>query len=154
MCLQLISEIVCENGPPEDITSTEVSDFNALVGRNKACNVLIGIDEPLWSHHEKNMTCIVQLAKDHINGLNKIFSEQVFIEDYKHYYFNLKRVEVVFGSCEGHAFEENYEKNCTEQRENFLKAYENNTDTSGFCLSYLLTFRDFHNGTAGLASTG
>jgi len=94
-------------------------------GRRKACDVLIGIDQTLWEQNDKNITVLVQLAKDHVRGLNKLFSEQVFIEDFNAYYFNLNRVEIVFGSCEGHAFEENYEKNCTEQREAYLKVMMN-----------------------------
>ena len=125
-----------------------------LKGRNKACDVLIGIDEPLWIKRNKNMPEIVELSKDFINGLNRIFGSQVFTGDFQQYYFNLKRVEIVFGSCESHLLEKDYKKNCTEQRENFLEAYENSRDTSDFCLAYLLTFRDFHNGTAGLASIG
>ena len=125
-----------------------------LKGRNKACDVLIGIDEPLWINRNKNMPELVELSKDFINGLNRIFGSQVFTGDFQQYYFNLKRVEIVFGSCESHLLEKDYKKNCTEQRENFLEAYENSRDTSDFCLAYLLTFRDFHNGTAGLASIG
>ena len=59
-----------------------------LKGRNKACDVLIGIDEPLWIKRNKNMPEIVELSKDFINGLNRIFGSQVFTGDFQQYYFN------------------------------------------------------------------
>ena len=82
-----------------------------------------------------------------------MFASQVFIENYQRYYFNLKRVQVIYGSCQSHLFKEDYTKNCTEQREVFLKAFDR-YDTTEFCLAYVLTYLDFHNGTAGLASVG
>ena len=149
LCLVFFCHIVLGQ---EDLKDDDL--ITLLKGRNKACDVLIGIDEPLWRNRNKNMSELVELSKDFINGLNRIFGSQVFTGDFQQYYFNLKRVEIVFGSCESHLLEKDYKKNCTEQRENFLEAYENSRDTSEFCLAYLLTFRDFHNGTAGLASIG
>ena len=99
------------------------------------------------------MSRVVQLATEHVDGLNRIFAEQVFVDTYASHYFRLARVEVVYDSCKGFGFENDY-TNCTEQRDKFLKSYDKRTDTSEFCLSYLLTRRDFHNGTAGLASVG
>ena len=136
-------------------TSTNQPELHSnLQGRNKACQVLFAIDEPLFKLHNENMSVVVALAKDHISGLNKIFSEQVFVETYSDLYFNLKRVVIQYQSCESTILEEEYDKNCTEQRENFLSAFDQSTDTSHFCLGYLMTYRDFHNGTAGLASIG
>ena len=136
----------CESDDDDSTTTTDKNIeaenttppyfLDALKNRKKACNVLIGIDEPLWRHHDQNMTELVQLAKNHIIGLNKIYSQQVFIDDYDQIYFNLKRVEVVFGSCQGPIFEEN--KNCTEQREKFLSAYDKITKTYDFCLGMSL----------------
>lgn len=126
-------------------------DLVNLEGRSKACDVLIAIDQTLWEHHDRNMTVLVNLAKDHVEGLNRIYSQQVFIDEFDDYYFHLKRVQLAFGICESHLFEENYEKNCTEQRQVYLNAFDEHSPT-GFCLSYILTFLDFHNGTAGLAS--
>jgi hypothetical protein len=159
ICWFNIALMVAAGVHNDDTTESENSDDKTdvntvLEGRNQACDVLIGIDQPLWLKNSKNVTIVQELAKNHIAGLNGIFAQQVFTGQYASHYFRLKRVEIVFGSCEGHAFEDNYEKNCTQMRENFLNAYDEVTDTSDFCLAFLLTYRDFHNGTAGLASIG
>jgi len=39
--------------------------------------VFIGIDEPLFDKHERNLTEVVQLAQDHVDSLNEIFIAQV-----------------------------------------------------------------------------
>ena len=39
--------------------------------------VFIGIDEPLFDKHNRNLTDVVQLAQDHVDGLNEIFISQV-----------------------------------------------------------------------------
>ena len=88
-----------------------------------------------------------------LQALNEIFSAQVFIGDFDSLYFNLKRVHVTFGICDSKLFEEQGEKNCSEQRTVFLNAFDSTYDSSEFCLSYVLTFVDFHNGTAGVYST-
>ena len=49
-------------------------------------------------------------------------------------------------------FEE--EKNCTSQRGQFLNNFDSPRDFSEFCLAHVFTYRDFDNGTAGLASVG
>ena len=86
-------------------------------------------------------------------GLNQIFANQVFIEQHDSHFFNLKRVQVAFGICESDLIDEKYDKNCTEQRNEYLKAFSR-IDTTDFCLAYILTYLDFHNGTAGLANIG
>jgi len=125
----------------------------SLEGRNKACDVLVAIDESLFKEQDGNMTFLVNLAKDHIKGLNQIFANQVFVEQHESYFFNLKRVQVAFGTCESDLLDEKYDKNCTEQRTAYLNAFSRH-DTSDFCLAYILTYLDFHNGTAGLANVG
>ena len=156
LCKVLIFLNYVSNVKSQDAeTSTNQPELHSnLQGRNKACQVLFAIDEPLFKLHNENMSVVVALAKDHISGLNKIFSEQVFVETYSDLYFNLKRVAIQYQSCQSALLEEEYDKNCTEQRENFLSAFDQSTDTSDFCLGYLMTYRDFHNGTAGLASIG
>ena len=60
--------------------------------------------------------------------------------------------QVTFGLCDG--FEK---ENCTQLRNEFLRVYENTINPrnhSDFCISFLFTYRDFHKGTAGLASVG
>ena len=57
----------------------------------------------------------------------------------------------MFGLCDV-GFEE--EKNCTSQRGQFLNNFDSPRDFSDFCLAHVFTYRDFDNGTAGLASVG
>jgi len=123
-------------------------------GKTRACDVLMVIDSPLFELYAKNMSAVVELAQDHINGLNEIFFKELFVDDYQSLYFFLKRVQVAFGSCDSPLFEEGYDSNCTTQRGNYLKNFDDKTDTHEFCLAYMLTYLDFHNGTAGLASIG
>ena len=134
--------------------TTEESVGEVLLGRNKACDLLIVIDSPLYERHDRNLSLVVQLAQDHVDGLNDIFASEVFIDDYSDLYFSLKRVQVAFGTCDSPHFEEGYDTNCTQQRSNYLKSFDDATDTHQFCLGYILTYLDFHNGTAGLASIG
>ena len=119
-------------------------------GKTRACDVLMVIDSPLFELYDKNMSAVVELAQDHINGLNEIFFKELFVDDYQSLYFFLKRVQVAFGSCDSPLFEEGYDSNCTTQRGNYLKNFDDKTDTHEFCLAYMLTYLDFHNGTAGL----
>ena len=121
-------------------------------GKTRACDVLMVIDSPLFELYDKNMSAVVELAQDHINGLNEIFFKELFVDDYQSLYFFLKRVQVAFGSCDSPLFEEGYDSNCTTQRGNYLKNFDDKTDTHEFCLAYMLTYLDFHNGTAGLGS--
>lgn len=59
--------------------------------------------------------------------------------------------QVVFGTCDRADLKG---LNCTQDRSEFLSTFDRLRDFSEFCVSYLLTYRDFHNGTAGLASIG
>lgn len=45
--------------------------------RGRACVIFIGIDEPLFEHHDKNLSAVVKLAQDHVEALNDIFIDQV-----------------------------------------------------------------------------
>ena len=77
-----------------------------LEGRNRVCDILIVIDSPLFELNDNNMSAVVEMAQDHVNGLNDIFTQQVFVEDYQSLYFHLKRVQVAYGSCDSPLFEE------------------------------------------------
>ena len=44
--------------------------------------------------------------------------------------------------------------NCTERREDYLRQFGEKYDFNDFCLAFVFTFLDFHNGTAGLAHIG
>ena len=54
----------------------------------------------------------------------------------------------MFGSCDNLE-----DTNCTSVRDEYL-AYFDHNDFSGFCLAFVITDVDFHNGTAGLAHIG
>lgn len=116
--------------------------------KTRTCDVLIGIDEPLYDHYNKNLSQLVDLARDHITQVNHIYKEAVFVERFQDLVFRLARVQVMFGSCAAFRYE-----NCTENREKFLEVFDQ-YNFSEFCLGYMLTFRDFDAGTAGLASIG
>ena len=44
----------------------------SLEGRNKACDVLVAVDESLYNRHDGNMTFLVDLAKQHIKVGNSV----------------------------------------------------------------------------------
>lgn len=116
--------------------------------KTRVCEVLVGIDEPLYEHYNKNLSQLVVLASEHIAQVNQLYSQAVFVEQYSDLEFRLARVQVMFGSCASFRYE-----NCTENREKFLEIFDQ-YDFSEFCLGYMFTFRDFDAGTAGLASVG
>jgi len=119
-----------------------------LPDNSRACNVLIGIDENLYELKGRNMTDLVDLAQTHVNRVNSIYKQDVFVGEYEDMYFRLARVQVMFGSCASFRYE-----NCTENREKFLEIFDQ-YDFTDFCLGYMFTYRDFDAGTAGLASKG
>ena len=59
------------------ISRTKRSSWDS---RGRACVVFIGIDEPLFEQHDKNLTAVVKLAQDHVEALNDIFIDQVSSE--------------------------------------------------------------------------
>ncbi|XP_040566726.1 disintegrin and metalloproteinase domain-containing protein 10 [Lepeophtheirus salmonis] len=119
--------------------------------RTRICNLMIGVDEPFWARHGKNMSQIEELAQEHVKVLNEIFTKQVLNESpYDDIEFRLQRLQVMFGSCDSF---ENTVTNCTAQRDNFLKAFDRH-DFKEFCLAYMFSHRDFSGGTAGYASVG
>ena len=79
---------------PEEETVIEIRQKRALSDRTRACEMLISFDEPFWKKHEKNMTELVKIAEEHVDKLNLIFMDQIFIGDYKDLYFRLARVQV------------------------------------------------------------
>ena len=62
--------------------------------RTKACEMLISFDEPFWENKDRNMTELVNIAKKHVQKLNDVFTEQIFINEYSDLYFKLARVQV------------------------------------------------------------
>ena len=62
--------------------------------RSKACDMLISFDEPFWEIKDRNMTELIGIANNHVQKLNDVFFEQIFIDDYNDLYFRLARVQV------------------------------------------------------------
>ena len=79
---------------PEEGTSIEIRQKRTLIERSRACEMLISFDEPFWRKHQQNMTELVKIAEEHVEKLNLIFMDQIFIGDYKDLYFRLARVQV------------------------------------------------------------
>lgn len=136
----------------EDVpkTSTEAvpKTSTEAVPKTTPCKVLVGIDEPLYNkYYDKDMPAIVDNVNKHFDQINQIYNEKIFTGDLGGVYFKVARIQVMFGSCDAIKYE-----NCTHQREKFLEIFDQ-YDFKEFCLAYMFTFRDFHNGTAGLAST-
>lgn len=72
-------------------TTTEIP----WLGRSKACNVLISVDEPLWEHRDKNMTSLLESAQGLVDNVNRVFSTQVFTEGTgRDIYFRISRIQV------------------------------------------------------------
>jgi len=148
--LLLTATVLLSSSLAQEDFSVPPSDGSSAEGKTKACEVLFAVDDVLWEKRERNMTYLEEMAQFMVNRLNDIFVPQVFVDDHDELYFRLGRVQVVFGLCDvGYGSE-----NCTQQRGTYLENFDDPRDFSDFCLAYVFTYRDFHNGTAGLASVG
>ena len=68
--------------------------------RDKACDMLVVIDETLAETHGGNVDVIINLVDEHIDGLNDIFHRTVFRDHFSRYYFYAKNVELWYNFCE------------------------------------------------------
>ena len=75
-------------------TNVSIKHKRSLQDRRKACEMLISFDEPFWEYKEKNMTELIDIATKHVEKLNQVFTEQVFVGEYNEIYFRLARVQV------------------------------------------------------------
>jgi len=116
--------------------------------KRRACKVFAGIDEPLFKQFDSNISYFTDLIQTHFEGVNQIYNQKIFTGDLSDIHFKLSRIQVMFGSCAAFRYE-----NCTENRSKYLEIFDQ-YDFSEFCLAYMFTYLDFHNGTAGLASMG
>jgi len=130
------------------LTVVNVSTVLAEEDKRRACNVFAGIDEPLYKHFDSNISYFTDLIQTHFEAVNELYNEKVFTDDLSDIHFKLSRIQVMFGSCASFKYE-----NCTENRSKYLEIFDQ-YDFSEFCLAYMFTYLDFHNGTAGLASIG
>lgn len=108
--------------------------------RNKACELLVVIDEPLYKTYDSQIDVITNLVKDHVDGVNSIYKRSLFRDQYSDYYFRAKTIEVLYDFCE----------DCNHTQKVFLHEFSK-YDTSNYCLAVLFTHRDFPQGTQGLA---
>jgi len=130
------------------ISMIYTSTIQAQETKRRACKVFAGIDEPLYKQYDSNLTYFTDLIQTHFDRVNEIYDRKVFAGDLADVHFKLARIQVMFGSCASFKYE-----NCTENREKYLEIFDQ-YDFSEFCLAYMFTYLDFHNGTAGLASIG
>ena len=103
--LKQVHSLISEKRIDEEIDKLSYQTFNSpsnesikhkrsIQERRKACEMLISFDEPFWEYKEKNMTEIIDVAKKHVEKLNQVFTEQVFVGEYNEIYFRLARVQV------------------------------------------------------------
>jgi len=110
------------------------------IERDKACELQINIDEPLYQKYQRNIENITQLVDVHIKGLNAIFESTFFTHHYSHFYFRVKNIHIMSSF--------NYNK--TTRHFGYLKQFTKYNST-GVCLSLIFTLRDFRDGIQGLA---
>ena len=77
-----------------DVENGALPNKRSADHRSKACDMLISFDEPFWEKRDRNMTELVDIAKKHVQKLNDVFMEQIFINEYRDLYFRLARVQV------------------------------------------------------------
>ena len=118
-----------------------MSSFVIIEGyRDKACDMLIVIDETLFESFNKDMRVMINLVDEHVDGLNQIFQRSVFKGQYSRYYFHAKNIELWYDFCE----------HCNQTQTVFLNEFTK-YDTSQYCMAVLFTHRDFPRGIQGLA---
>ena len=108
--------------------------------RDKACDMLIVIDETLYTSYGSDVDRIINLVDEHIDDLNRIFQRNVFRDRFSKLYFHAKNIEIWYDFCE----------ECNQTQTVFLSEFSL-YDTSDYCLAVLLTHRDFPHGIQGLA---
>ena len=82
---------------PDGATLVDMKQKRSVDERNKACEMLISFDEPFWENKKRNMTELVEIANKHVQRLNEVFTDQIFIGGYNKFYFSLARVQVCTG---------------------------------------------------------
>ena len=116
---------------------TFLIQLQMLLCNPKVCNVLVGIDEPLYNHHQQNLSQLTELVEDHFDGVNSIFRNNetgVFRDSLADISFKVGRIQVMFGSCDSFKYE-----NCTENRDKYLQIFDQ-YDFKQFCLAYMFTY--------------
>ena len=92
-----------------DVSSTFLTRFSTVFVlftefsngfRDKACDMLVVIDETLAETYGGNVDVIINLVDEHIDGLNDIFHRTVFRDHLSRYFFYAKNVELWYDFCE------------------------------------------------------
>ena len=96
--------------------------FTNAKSRDKACDMLVVVDETLHARFGHHDGTIINLVDEHIDGLNQIFQKQMFTGQYSEYYFYVKNIELWYDFCE----------HCNQTQEVFLSEFSK-YDTSGYC---------------------
>lgn len=108
--------------------------------RDKACELQINIDEPLYQKYQRNIDNITQLVDIHVKGLNAIFESTFFTHHYSPFYFRVKNIIIM----------SSFDYNKTSRHFGYLQQFTKYNST-GVCLSVIFTLRDFRDGIQGLA---
>lgn len=119
----------------------------ASTTRDKACEMLIAIDEPLYRQYQRNMTELTRLVTDYVHQLNVIYQHTVLTGPFDDIYFRIKEVRVLFDFC----------NDCNQTQKVFLSEFSNllgKQPSADFCLAHVFTYRDFPEGVQGLAWRG
>lgn len=111
--------------------------------RNKACDMLIAIDEPLYKTYNRDMENLTAMAVDYVQQLNQIYHRTALADRYGDIYFRIKEIRVLFDFC----------TECNQTQAVYLSEFTK-MDTSSFCLAHVFTYRDFPAGVQGLAWKG
>ena len=109
-----------------------LSNLILIESSGRVCKVLARIDEPLYSHHHKNMTSLTMLIQNLFNGVNDIYQKKTgpFTNAYSDVTFKVVKIEMKFtSSC----------VDCTENGIKLLANFEQE-DFSEFCLAFLFTY--------------
>lgn len=117
--------------------------FGQDANRDKACQMLIAIDEPLFKHYGEDIKNLTGLSKELVQRVNELYFRTIFRSPFQNLYFRIKEIRVLFDFC----------TDCNHTQEAYLKAFSD-FDFSDFCLAHVFTYRDFPEGVQGLAWKG
>ena len=109
-----------------------LSNLILIESSGRVCKVLARIDEPLYSHHHKNMTSLTMLIQNLFNGVNDIYQKKTgpFTNAYSDVTFKVVKIEVKSTSSCVH---------CSEKGNKLLENFAKD-DFSDFCLAFLFTY--------------
>jgi len=113
----------------------------ASSSRNKACELLVAVDEPLFAQRQRSIENVTRLVASLVDGLNTIYARTFFVGRFASYYFRVKNIHVLHDFC----------GECNQTQQGFLQRFTTYADTEEYCLAVIFTHRDFPSGVQGLA---